>query len=228
MARYAPWKQDVPPWITVLEGLVPLLIGIFLVIRTDTAESIVHYLLGAALLIASLLELYAGFKEVKLDGGMAPWRLVRGGAGVAVAVLVLIAPWTEAITQETARLILGWGLVAFGLIGVLGLIFSGMLGKVGWSTLLLNILTGVLGATLLYNQFYNETGQAITISGTKILGWVAILTGGIMVVFGLYKMFFADDEPEPAPAAVVAPATAMDQARAAQAAADAREDATGH
>ena len=119
MDKGAPWKRGTAWWVVITEGVVGLVLGVLLLL-TDMGTNLALELLGLLLLVISCLTVYQLFR-----GQIAPARIAlvsfRSGAGVTTGVLVLIGALAIGASEPVTRalaVVLGVGLVIFGLVGL--------------------------------------------------------------------------------------------------------------
>ncbi|MGH2533530.1 MAG: DUF308 domain-containing protein [Thermomicrobiales bacterium] len=113
-----PWRKGIPWGLVVVQGVLILGIGLFLLLRPDAARTTIRGLIGAFLIFSSVLGIGAGLRESTRNLPMSPYRLLRGGIGLIVGVLVVLQPVFDYIDDDAARTILAVGLTLWGLIGL--------------------------------------------------------------------------------------------------------------
>ncbi|SRR5581483_6785758 len=163
--------------IVLVEGLIALAVGVVIFLQPDAARTTIRQLLGAVLLVTSALGAFAAFRAFRdsvRDDLAVPARLFGGGVGVTVGLLVVIEPFTPALDESTARLLLAAGLLVYGLIDIGGWIAGRVAGNRRPGALLTGILNTVLGALLI---IYVRTDVAR-------VEWFGILAvaGGLLLV----------------------------------------------
>lgn len=167
-----PWSGDVWWPIVVVEAVALIGIGGFMLIATGTAGDIVLQLIGVTLLIASLLVSIAGFRDSAGIGGFID--AFRAGVGVACGMIATASWWSDYIQSHAVRMILGWGLVAWTILHVVGLLLERGRANVRLSTIAFAVLSLVLGILLL-------TGDDTASEGRVRLLGVALLVGGLVL-----------------------------------------------
>jgi uncharacterized membrane protein HdeD (DUF308 family) len=181
-SEYKPWRKDLPWYWVGLQGAIALAIGIYFVATPDAASSTIRALLAILLIVSSVSDILNGFRDYanKLeDLPMTPYFLVRGGAGVAVGLLFFLSARSDYLTETDARYILGYGLIAYAAIGLVGAIMAMVKGQMHWMAVATNLLYLLLGAVLIYNnQESVEAERAV-----RFLGWAAIIGGAILLVY---------------------------------------------
>jgi uncharacterized membrane protein HdeD (DUF308 family) len=180
MARQtAPWKAGQSWWLVGIEGVIALIIGLYIVYDPDGASDVIRFLIALVLLVVSIEQIVEGFRTSTLPS--APWATLRGGVGATVATLTLLSGWTDAIEPSAARQMLALGLLAYGILGLLTLIFVRGPVQTKIPAIIADVLTIVLGIVLL-------TADEGDSSGARILGAVAML-GGIALLAYAYVLW---------------------------------------
>jgi uncharacterized membrane protein HdeD (DUF308 family) len=170
-------RQEIGWPIVLVEGLVALAVGVAIFLQPDAARTTIRQLLGALLLITSALGAFAGFRAFR-DGARddlaIPARLFGGGVGVTVGLLVVIEPFSTALDESTARLLLAAGLLVYGLLDVAGWIVARVAGSRHHGALLAGVLNTVLGLLLV---IYVRT-EVVRVEWFGILA----VAGGLLLV----------------------------------------------
>lgn len=164
-------------WVPLIEGLVALGLGIYVVLFPEDAPAIVRSIIAAALLLLSIVQIFEGFRF--WNRPVSPWATLGGGVGVTAAIFTLLANWLPEITPAASRLMLAIGLGAFGVIGLVSLIFT--LRSTGFkiASLIIDILAIALGVFLYLAEEQNT-------DRIKLLGLVAMLGGAVLLIYGYY------------------------------------------
>jgi uncharacterized membrane protein HdeD (DUF308 family) len=170
----APWKATQTWWVVVIEGIVALLIGIYVVAFPIESSDIIRLLIAIALLVASLGQIVEAFRF--RERPVSPWLMLGGGVGITAAALTLLSEWSFYIQPAGARQMLGVGLVAYGVIGLISLIFTFRSADVRVAAIILDLLAIGLGVLLLLAEA-NDT------RGTQLLGAVAIIGGVALLIY---------------------------------------------
>ena len=164
-------------WVPVIEGVVALALGVYVVLFPQDAPGVVRSIIAVALLLLSFVQIFEGFRF--WNRSVSPWATLGGGVGATAAVFTLLAIWLPEITPAAARLILAIGLAAFGIIGLVSLIFTVRSTGFKIASLIIDVLAIVLGVFL----FLAEEQNAERI---KYLGLAAMLGGAVLLIYGYY------------------------------------------
>jgi uncharacterized membrane protein HdeD (DUF308 family) len=184
-------------WVPLIEGLVALALGVYVVLFPQEAPVIVRSIIAAALLVLSFVQIFEGFRF--WNRPVSPWATLGGGVGATAAIFALLANWLPEITPAAARLMLAIGLGAFGIIGLVSLIFT--LRSTGFkiASLIIDVLAIALGVILYLAEEQN-------IERIRLLGLVALIGGVVLLIYGYYlwnrgrRVVVAPPPPPPSPA----------------------------
>lgn len=164
-------------WVPVIEGVVALALGVYVVLFPDDAPMIVRGIIAVALLLLSFVQIFEGFRF--WNRPVSPWATLGGGVGATAAVFTLLANWLPDITPAAARLMLAIGLGAFGVIGLVSLIFTVRSTGFKIAALIIDVLAIALGVFLYLAEEQNA-------DRIKLLGLVAMLGGVVLLIYGYY------------------------------------------
>ncbi len=180
VARHsAPWKPSQNPWVVGIEGIVALVIGIYVVAFPIDANDVIRVLIAVALLLASAGRIVEGFRF--WNRRWSPWATLGGGAGAMAAALTLLSTYSLYIQPPGARQMLAVGLLTFGIIELLALIFTVRSTGFTIAAFIIDLLAIALGILLLRAEA-NDT------SGTQLLGVTAII-GGVALLLYAYILW---------------------------------------
>ena len=164
-------------WVPVIEGVVALALGVYVVLFPQDAPGVVRSIIAVALLLLSFVQIFEGFRF--WNRSVSPWATLGGGVGATAAVFTLLAIWLPEITPAAARLILAIGLAAFGIIGLVSLIFTVRSTGFKIASLIIDVLAIALGVFLYLAEEQNP-------ERVKMLGLVALLGGAILLAYGYF------------------------------------------
>src|SRR5215211_5214613 len=82
----------------------------------------VQGIFALAMLLVSLGHIVDGFRD--RSPSSSPWETLRGGIGATVAVLTLLSAGSDYVEDDGTRQLLAIGLLAYGLLGLISLIFT--------------------------------------------------------------------------------------------------------
>ncbi len=177
----APWRRDVPWGVIALEAVALIGIGVYILIDKQGASDIILQLIALALLITSLLLGYGALRAP--EGSLGFYDAFRAGVGVTAGGIVVISWWSEYIDKEAQRGILGWGLIAYTIAHLIGLVVVRGRGNIRISTVVIGVLTLVLGLILVTGD--NESSDSrLNLLAVILLAFGAALAA---LAFYLYK-----------------------------------------
>ena len=173
----SPWKAGQSWWVAGIEGIVALSIGVYVIADPFGASDVIRFLIALVLLLVSLGHIVDGFR----DRGLAssPWETLRGGIGLTVAALTLLSAGSYYVTDNGARQMLAIGLLAYGILGIVSLIFTFRSSGFRIAALITDALTIVLGILLL-------SARSGDTAGTRLLGLAAIVGGIALLGYSWY------------------------------------------
>jgi uncharacterized membrane protein HdeD (DUF308 family) len=176
LMQTAPWRRGIGWPIIAIEALLAIGVGIYVIADPDGSKSAVRQILGAALLINGVLRIYAGFRESAQSLPAAPYRLVSGGIGLTVGLIVVLEPVSDYIDADAARVILAGGLLAFGVIGLAAAVGTRESGGLRIGAVITAAIYIVFAALFFYNVRHDNLN-------VKIFGYLLLIFG---VLLGAY------------------------------------------
>jgi len=173
-----PWRENQSWWVVGVEGLLVFLVGIFALAQPENAAGIIRQLIAFVLLIVSAGQVIEGFRF--RGAAAAPWATLRGGVGITVAALTLVSPLSQFIESNGSRQLLGLGLLAYGLLGVVAALAVSGERRYRWGALGGDVLAIVLGF-LTFTREPGETSNLQLISGLLIIGGIVLIILAFMI-----------------------------------------------
>jgi uncharacterized membrane protein HdeD (DUF308 family) len=173
-SQHVPWRAGTPWWVTGIQGVVLVAIGLYLLLAPASAAGLIIQLIALILLIESVLHIIAemGRPAAEVDR----YTLLQAGIGASVGVLLvlrgLLVPGLDA---ASARNILGFGLIAYALVGVVGALLERGEGD-SWLRPVVNALLLLILAIALLTS-----GEANAADRLAVLGWIAIIGGAVLL-----------------------------------------------
>ena len=193
-SEYKPWNRDLPWYWVGVQGAIALAAGVYFVVAPDAANSTIQLLLALLLLVCSISDIANGFQNYGnrlVELPMTPFLLVRGGAGAALGLIFFFATRSDYMTDGDARYFLGFGLVAYAIIGLFGVMVSLFKGQMHWMAIGTNLLFLLIGAVLIYNN--REAVEAER--SVRYLGWAAMTGGAILLIYTYFLRKGQEAEP---------------------------------
>ena len=179
--EYDPWLENMlrgagtPWWVSAVEGIVLVAIGVYLLLMPASAGSLIIQLIALAVLIQSVLHIVAGLRDSLR--GANPYVMLQAGIGATVGLLLVLRGWlVPTLDTSSARTILGLGLLVYAVVGVVGALIDreeseSWLGPVVNAALLV-----VLAVTLL------TSGENNAADRLALLGWIALVGGALLLL----------------------------------------------
>ena len=161
-------------WIPGSEGIVAVIVGVYIVAQPESAANLIRHLIAVALLALSLGQVVAGFRF--RQRAEAPWATLRGGIGGTIATLTFLAPVWWNLSEDATRQLLAIGLLGFGVLGIVAVVAAVGARRFDLGTTVADALAIVLGVLLL-SATAAETGRV------RFLGWAAIAGGVVLLVY---------------------------------------------
>lgn len=170
-----PWRADVKWQIVAIEAVLLVVIGLFMLISPGSASDWILQLIGLVFLGISLQVAISSFRNA--ERSLGAFDSFRAGIGVSVGVIATSIWWSESVSNQAARLILGWGLIAYAALHLVGLIAVRGPSGLRPASLVLSGLTLVIGILLLTSDNASSESR-ITFLGIVLLVF-GLLLGGL-------------------------------------------------
>jgi uncharacterized membrane protein HdeD (DUF308 family) len=163
---------QVPWWVVVLEGIISILLGIFLLFEPVGTTILLVQILGIFWFLGGVLTILT----LLVDRENMGWKLLSGLIGILIGVIVFVYPNTPFVVLGLFVIILGILSIVYGVLRLVWALKGGGLGIA-----ILGIITIVLGILLLANPLV----------GAVILPWIygiSLAIGGIAALILGIKM----------------------------------------
>src|SRR5215213_3543809 len=155
----APWNAWQNWWTAGIQGIIALAVGVFMLANPTGASDVIRFLIALVLLLDSLGHIVDGFRNRSLSS--SPWETLRGGIGVTVAALTLLSAGSDFVEDDGARQMLAIGLLAYGALGIISLIFTFRETGFKGAAIIADVLTIALGILLLSARSGDTSGNTI-------------------------------------------------------------------
>ncbi|HEU5433634.1 MAG TPA: hypothetical protein VFU81_18345, partial [Thermomicrobiales bacterium] len=84
---HAPWREGTAWWVTGIEGVVLILLGLFLLLVPAAAAGLVIQLIALALLVESVLQIAGGLRG---EGrALLAYSMLQAGGGATIGLLLV-------------------------------------------------------------------------------------------------------------------------------------------
>jgi len=159
----------IPWWIVLLEGIVALVIGIFLLLRPDTTMAVLVQLLGIFWLASGILTIFGMFKDSENRG----WKLFGGILGIIAGLILIGQPLISTYIVITTLVVI---------VGILGIVIGAMAVFQGfrsdWGVAIIGFLSILFGLLLLGSPYIGYASMPY------ILGFLGVVGGIAAIVMG--------------------------------------------
>jgi uncharacterized membrane protein HdeD (DUF308 family) len=184
---HAPWRKGTPWWVTGVQGVVLILVGLYLLLAPASAAGVMIQLIALALLIQSVLQIADGLRGEA--HALVAYSMLQAGVGATIGLLLVLRSWlVPGLDLGTARTMLGLGLIVYALIGLAGTFLGGERNGSWLGPVVNAVLLIVLALLLLTSTAANGADRL------AFLGWIALIGGVLLVVAAWY----AYNRPKPA------------------------------
>jgi uncharacterized membrane protein HdeD (DUF308 family) len=187
-----PWSRDVKWPVVAAEAAVLIGIGAYMLFDKDGAADIVLQLIGVVLLVTSLVLGLAGVRNEEATLGF--FDAFRAGIGAACGAIATVSWWSDYIQNSAVRQILGWGLIAYSVLHLVGLVVVRGRSGLRPSVIVTVAATLVLGIMLLTSDSSNASDRI------TLLGWTFLVFGVLLGALAYY-LFSRKQPSAPAPEA---------------------------
>ncbi len=178
--QLAPWRRGIGWPIVALQAAIIAILGLFLLLAPDTAQSTARALIGLILLVRSI---HVTLDELSAEEHPQPastLRMLGTGASLATGVIVVLQPFAENITNRGATTILATGLLLIGIVDLIGFILGrSSMGGIKWADLLKPVVTIALALALYYNLRNDRLDFTL-------IGWVLLVLGAVLGAYAYY------------------------------------------
>ena len=164
---------QVPWWVVLLEGIIAILIGLFLLYKPAVTTIFLVQILGIFWLAEGILSVIGAL----IFSGNRLWKLLSGILSIIAGVLILMYPiYSPFIVLTFFVIFIGVWAIINGIVKIALALKGG-----GWGTGIIGVLTIILGLLLLTNSLV----------GALFLPWIFgffLVIGGIGAVIWGIKM----------------------------------------
>lgn len=167
-------KSKLPPWwLVLIEGILLIIIGIFLLVTPYKTSVSIVWVLGLYWLIRGIIDLVSLIWDRRMWG----WKVFAGILGIIAGYIVLQQPLTSTVLIGNLFI---WMLGFIGIfIGISSLI-RGFQGA-GFGTVVLGAIEIILGILLLVNSGTFASWLPYAMAALAILGGIAALFGAFQI-----------------------------------------------
>lgn len=176
----APWRRDVNWMVVLVEGILALILGIYILVQPGQAGNWIVFLIGAYLLVNSVIRLYRAF-----SGRSGPvnerFDALDGGIGFFAGALVFLEPLViENLDTAGATVILTYALFLLGVLDLINVGRSFSQAGMRWGLTIVGLIK--IGFAVLL-VFVLRTGEAQGV--LNIFGWTFTVLGALLAIYGI-------------------------------------------
>ena len=104
--RIAPWRPDIPWWAVGIQGIVALVLGLWLLINQGAGDPVVAAL-GVALLLVAGAWAWSAMRS-DLPQVVLGWRGLRAGVGITVGALLVLDFLLDYLAGSAPLVVQAW------------------------------------------------------------------------------------------------------------------------
>jgi len=174
-----PWRAGMPWWVVLLEGLIALGIGIYLLMAPNAGSHIV-LLLGLYLLVANAERAFFGFRS-RIPVAILAERMLRAGIGITVGLIVVIDAMFPFMNSPAPLVILSLGWLLIGVVGIWEWLSARGELALGLGALVFPIVSSVFGLLMLVSRLalgplvLQSLAIVAIVAGIALLGYAFML-----------------------------------------------------
>jgi uncharacterized membrane protein HdeD (DUF308 family) len=185
--RGAPWSTQTSWTIVLVEGIIAGLVGLAFLFKPLGGSSTTLQLVGLILLGGSLITAFQLWRQ-RIRPDLEQLASFRAGSGLTVGLVVVVATFFTAVTQEVAAalaVVVGIGFVVFGLAGIAAsFVRRSEEAPLPMATLIINAVLAVAGLVLTFSGaagadavdgIFNLLGVALIVTGLGLCGYSYLL-----------------------------------------------------
>lgn len=181
LERSKPWRADVRWQVVAVEAVMLVLLGAFMLSNTARAGNWLLQVIGLVFLVISLQLAVTSFRQSGEGArGLGVYDSFRAGIGVTVGIIATSLWWSSNVPNGAVRQILGWGLVAFPALQLIGIAMVRGRQNMRPTSIALSVLALALGIVLLTTD-NTSASDRITSLGIVLLVF-GVLLGGLAFV----------------------------------------------
>lgn len=166
-------KHVLPWWVTLLQGLFSIIIGLLLLLSPGMTVLALVQLLGIYWLVSGLLSLVSIFVDRHLWG----WKLISGVIGIWAGLSVIQHPlWSAVFLPTVLVLILGIQGIFYGIVYIIEAIKG-----LGWGTAILGGLSILMGIILVSSPLFAALWLVVFLGAASLVGGIASVVYAIIV-----------------------------------------------
>ena len=175
----APWRKGVPWWLVLLEGIILVGVGLYMFFAKPSTLAILGWVLALTLVAGGAISLYLALQATEKTPARQ-FTLIHGAVGVAAGGLVILLRLFNALSAETAAVLLGLGCLIYGSMGLYTLADKNLV-PLRRISIIGAIFFTVLGLLLLLQGF--GVGTFVTI--VQIITFAILIAGVALIIWAI-------------------------------------------
>ena len=188
LRQVRPWRAGMPWWVILLEGLIALGIGIYVLMAPNAGNSIV-LLLALYLLVAHVERAIIGFRS-RIPAAILAERMLRAGIGVTVGLIIVVDALIPFINPPAPLVILSLGWLLIGAIGIWEWVSAR---RTDWAWAVFPVVSALFGLLMLASRL--ALGPLVLISIVGIVAGIALLGYAFMLYRNAWRAAGLDAPP---------------------------------
>lgn len=162
---------QVPWWVVLLEGIIAILVGLFLLYRPAATTVFLVQILGIFWLAEGILSVIGAL----IFSGNRVWKLLSGILSIIAGVVILVYPiYSPFVVLTLFVIFIGVWAIINGIVKIALALKGG-----GWGTGIIGVLTIILGLLLLTNSLVGALFLPWVFGFFLIIGGIGSLIWGI-------------------------------------------------
>ncbi len=178
MSKNSPW------WLALIQGLVAVGAGLFLLIDPTAATFLVGLLAAIYLLVTGLIYTLRGI--IARRPGKSSLLLIRGIVGLNFGGVLLMMALFDIGDLSLGYTILAIGLLIFGGMGLFQSVFKREGKRFAWGPIIVNGALLVWGLIILFARS--------TINLPAVSGWILVIVGVVVILYTVLGRKDSDSE----------------------------------
>ena len=169
MSKNSPW------WLALIQGLVAVGAGLFLLVDPTAATFLVGLLAAIYLLVTGLIYTLRGI--IARRPGKSSLLLIRGIVGLIFGGVLLLMALFDIGDLSLGYTILAIGLLIFGAMGLFQSVFKREGKRFAWGPVIVNGALLVWGLIILFARS--------TINLPAVSGWILVIVGVVVIAYSI-------------------------------------------
>jgi len=176
-----PWSRGIAWWVVLIEGIVLVVLGLFMFFATTKTYAIIGWMIGSIILISGLLSLFASLRLPSATP-RKKWTRIHGIVGIVTGLVVIVLLLLDVFLKDLGLILLGVGCLVYGGVGVYMIINKDDDG-LKWGPILSTLLYLLLGVFVLFQAFnigalkttIDIINMIILVAGFALILWAFVL-----------------------------------------------------